>query len=406
MNPLQTLHIAVRALLRNKMRSFLTTLGVVIGVGAVIAMVALGRGAQSSVKERIASLGTTLLSVQPGQAVGMGGVRTTDQQKMTLEDAQAIEEKATFVTAVQPEMTRQLQIQYLNRNAQTQIVGTSANYLEVRKFQLQAGRMFSSGEDAARARVAVVGPLVMQNLQIDNPQAIIGQQVRIRGLQFTVVGVLASKGQGGGFFNPDDQVLIPIQTARFRAFGTDRLRAVNVLAVSEERIPEAMAEIQRILRRQHRLRPGKEDDFVIRNQADFLATFAETTQVFTGLLAGIATVSLLVGGIGIMNIMLVSVTERTREIGVRKALGATRANILLQFLIEAVVLCLAGGLIGVTLGAGGAYLLTRTMNWNTEIAPASVALAFVFSALVGVIFGVWPARRAARLDPIIALRYE
>jgi putative ABC transport system permease protein len=246
----------------------------------------------------------------------------------------------------------------------------------------------------------------MEGLGIENPEGIIGEQVRVRGLQFEVIGVLKSKGQGGGWSNPDDQVLIPVQTARFRAFGSDRLRAINVLAKSEDEIPQAMAEIERVIRREHRLRPGKENDFQIRNQSDFLATAAETTKVFTSLLAGIAAVSLLVGGIGIMNIMLVSVTERTREIGVRKALGASSANILLQFLIEAVVLCLLGGLIGVMLGSGAALALSKLANFNTQVSSSSITLAFAFSALVGVVFGVWPARRAAGLNPIQALRYE
>ena len=402
----EILRVALGALRANKLRSFLTMLGIVIGVGAGIALAGIGRGAQTSISERISSLGTTLLTVQPGQAFGLGGVRSTEQQKMTLDDAQALREQGTFITAVQPEMSRQLQVQYLTKNVNTNVVGTSSNYLEVRKFELQAGRMFTDGDDQARRRVVVIGPTVMEGLGIENPEGIIGEQVRVRGLQFEVIGVLKSKGQGGGFNNPDDQVLIPVQTARFRAFGSDRLRAINVLAKSEEEIPQAMAEIERVIRREHRLRPGKENDFQIRNQSDFLATFAETTKVFTSLLAGIAAVSLLVGGIGIMNIMLVSVTERTREIGVRKALGASSANILLQFLIEAVVLCLLGGLIGVMLGAGGALALSKLANFNTAVSPDSVVLAFAFSALVGVLFGVWPARRAAKLNPIQALRYE
>ena len=402
----EILRVALGALRANKLRSFLTLLGIMIGVSAVIAMDALGRGAQKSVNERIAALGTTLLTVMPGQAVGAGGVRQTDQQRMTIDDARAIEERATTVTAVQPEMQRQLQVQFGNQNTNTQIVGTTANYLPVRRFELAAGRMFTSGDDAARKRVAVLGPAVLENLGIDNPAAILGEAIRIRGLQFEVIGVLKSKGQGGGFFNPDDMVLIPIETAQYRVFGTNRLRSVNVLAQSEARIPEAMAEIQKILRREHRLREGRPDDFVIRNQSDFLATFAETTKTFSYLLAGIAAVSLLVGGIGIMNIMLVSVTERTREIGIRKALGATRKNVLLQFMIEAVVLCLLGGLIGVLLGGLGATALTKLANFNTEVSTQSIALAFICSAVVGVLFGVWPAKRAASMDPIVALRYE
>jgi putative ABC transport system permease protein len=252
----------------------------------------------------------------------------------------------------------------------------------------------------------VVGSQVASDLGFISPEALVGAQIRIASVQFDVIGVLESKGQGGGFANPDDQVLVPLQTARFRLFGNDRLRSISVLSPSEDDIPVTMAEIQRILRREHRLRPGADDDFQIRNQSDFLATLGETTQVFTLLLAGIAAVSLLVGGIGIMNIMLVSVTERTREIGIRKALGATQANILLQFLIEAMVLCILGGIVGITLGIGAAIIMQRAFQWQMAVGIGSVVIAFVFSAAVGVAFGVWPARRAAKLDPIESLRYE
>jgi putative ABC transport system permease protein len=275
----------------------------------------------------------------------------------------------------------------------------------VRNYTMAAGRMFTAADDAARRRVAVLGPQVVSDLGLVSGDALIGESVRIAGIQFEVVGVLASKGQAG-FQNPDDQVLIPIQTARYRLIGNDRLRSVNVLAPTEDDIPVTMAEVQKILRREHHLVVGKDDDFQIRNQADFLTTLGETTQVFTLLLAGIAAVSLLVGGIGIMNIMLVSVTERTREIGLRKALGATQQNILTQFLIEAMVLCLMGGVIGIALGTGASVLLKTGFGWSTSVGASSVLYAFLFSATVGIVFGVWPARRAAGLDPIQALRYE
>ena len=403
----EIIRVALGALRANKLRSLLTMLGIVIGVAAVIAVVALGTGAQSAVKDRISSLGTTLLTVMPGQQRGMG-ITFDQSMKLTMDDAKALDDqsRAPSLTAVQPEMTSRLQVQYQSLNTNTSIVGTTANYLEVRKYELQAGRMFSRAEDEGRQRVAVLGPTVIEALGINSPDAIIGEPVRIRGIQFTVVGVLKSKGQATPFGNPDDQVLVPITTGRFRLFGSDRLRSVSVLAASEDKIPDAMADIQRVLRREHRLTQSKPDDFMIRSQADFLNTLGETTQVFTYLLSGIAAVSLLVGGIGIMNIMLVSVTERTREIGIRKALGATRANILLQFLIEAVVLCLLGGLIGALVGSGGATAMSAFFQWNTIISPLAIVAAFVFSAVVGVLFGVWPARRAASLDPIVALRYE
>jgi len=403
----ETLAVALEALRSNKLRSLLTMLGIVIGVSAVIAMVALGRGAQQSVKDRIAALGTTMLTVVPGQQRGPGSVASaTDRRPLTLEDAQALDDRGTVLAAVEPEMARTMQVVFGSHNTNTTIVGTTANYLEVRKYEIDGGRMFAASEDAARRRVAVLGPQVMSDLGVTSPAAIVGETVRINGAQFMVIGVLAPKGQTGGFQNPDDQVLIPVQTAEARLMGGDRLRSLNVLAPSEDQISATMAEVTRILRREHRLRPGDQDDFTIRNQADFLTTLGETTQVFTWLLAGIAAVSLLVGGIGIMNIMLVSVTERTREIGIRKALGATRFVILSQFLIEAVTLCLLGGSIGVALGAGTSAVLHSALHWSTSVGVDSVALAFGFSAAVGLLFGVWPARRAASLDPIESLRYE
>jgi putative ABC transport system permease protein len=403
----ETIGVALGALRANKLRSFLTMLGVVIGVGAVITVVALGRGAQQSVNARISALGTTLLTVNPGQIFAPGGVSSgSDRAVMKVSDARALENSgSSAIAAVEPEMQRQLQVQYLNTNTNTQILGTTPNYLEVRKYTLAEGKMFSEGDDKASRRVAVLGATVPENLGVP-PVALLGQNIRIGGFLFEVIGILGSKGNVGGFGNPDDLVLIPITTAQFRVFGTDRLRQIGVLASSEAEIPQAMAQIQRTLRREHRLRVGIPDDFQIRNQADFLNTLGETTQIFTFLLSGIAAVSLLVGGIGIMNIMLVSVTERTREIGVRKALGATPRNILLQFLIEAVVLCLLGGVGGIFFGWMGAFALAKFGNFNTSVAPSSILLAFFFSGFVGVLFGVWPARRAANLDPIQSLRYE
>ena len=400
----ETIGVALGALRVNKLRSLLTMLGIVIGVGAVIAMVALGRGAQNSVNARISALGTTLLTVNPGQVQSGGVASATDRARLTADDADALVRDGKWIAAVEPEMGRSLQVQFRNANTNTTVLGTTPNYLDVRKYSLAAGNMFTSQDDDGRRRVAVLGQTTLQNLGVGNE--IVGQEIRINSIPFQVIGTLASKGSGGGFGDPDDQVLIPLGTARFRVFTTKDLRTIGVLAPSESLITRTMVDIDRILRRSHRIPPGGAADFQIRNQADFLNTFAATTQAFTLLLAGIATVSLVVGGIGIMNIMLVSVTEHTREIGVRKALGATRRNILLQFLIESVVLSLLGGFIGICLGGGSAVLFRSTLHWNTAVAPSSILLAFGFSALVGVAFGVWPARRAASLNPIEALRYE
>ena len=398
--------VAIDALRVNKLRSILTMLGIIIGVAAVIAMLALGSGAQQAVNQRIASLGTTMVTVTPGQVFTGGVASSTDRARLDVDDYLALVQRGTVLAAVEPEMGRSLQVQYLNANTNTQVLGTTPNYPDVRRYSLAAGRMFTQGDEDGRKRVAVLGATTATNLGAAAPDAIVGQQIRIAGVAFDVVGVFAPKGGATGFNDPDDQVVIPLSTGRFRVFGSPNLRSINVLAPSEAMIPQTMADIQKILRREHRIPVGRPDDFQIRNQADFLNTLGETTQVFTYLLAGIAAVSLLVGGIGIMNIMLVSVTERTREVGIRKALGATRRTVLTQFLIEAIVLCLLGGLIGVALGMGIAFGLRTLLAWSTAVSLTSVVLAFVFSAVVGIVFGVWPARRAASLDPIVALRYE
>jgi len=398
--------VALEALRVNKMRSLLTMLGIIIGVGAVIAMLALGNGAQSAVKSRIAALGTTMVTVVPGQVFAGGIASANDRAQLKVSDATMLAERGTAFGAVEPEMSRNQQVQYVGANTSTNVTGAPANYGEVRKYSVAAGRMFTESDDAGRKRVAVIGATTATNLGVTSPAGLIGQTVRINGTAFEVVGVFAAKGGANGFMDPDDQIVIPLGTARFRLFGTENLRSINILAPSEDKIDDVMADAEKIMRRAHRLAVGRPSDFQIRNMADFLNTAAETTQVFTYLLAGVAMVSLLVGGIGIMNIMLVSVTERTREVGVRKALGATRRTVLAQFLIEAIVLCALGGVIGILIGTGTAAILHSSLDWNTEVSASSIVVAFLFSAVVGVVFGVWPARRAASLDPIIALRYE
>jgi putative ABC transport system permease protein len=400
----ETVAVAFQSIRANKLRSVLTMLGIIIGVGAVITMVALGSGAQKAVEDRIAALGANVFTVFAGQG-SRGGIRITDRTILSTDDYEALLRDGTLLEAVVPEMQQSLQVEYGNQNSNINVVGTTPNYLDVRNYTVPHGRMFTRGDDEARQRYAVLGAAVPRMLG-GNPAAMINQTLQVRGINFEIIGVLSEKGSAGGWSNPDEQILIPLLTAKYRVFGSDRLRSMSVEVADGVPIQQGMVDLERVLRREHRIRPGGENDFNIRNQQDILATQQQTTQVFTTLLASIAAVSLLVGGIGIMNIMLVSVTERTREIGVRKALGATRRNIMLQFLVEALALCLVGGLLGVLVGIGTAMALSRIMQWNTLISPMAVGVAFGFSALVGIFFGIWPARRAARLDPIVALRYE
>jgi putative ABC transport system permease protein len=400
----ETVAVALQAIRANMLRSVLTMLGIIIGVGAVITMVALGSGAQKAVQDRIAALGANVFTVFAGQ-VRQGGIRITDRTILSTDDYDALRRDAPLLKAVVPEMQQSLQVKYGNQNSNVNVVGTTSEYTDVRNYTVPYGRMFTPGEDEARRRYAVLGASVPRMLG-GNPAGMINQTLMIRGIPFEVIGILGEKGSAGGFGNPDEQILIPLQTARYRIFGSNRIRSFSIEVADSVPVEQGMVDLERVLRREHKIRPGAENDFTIRNQQDILATQEQATQVFTGLLASIAAVSLIVGGIGIMNIMLVSVTERTREIGLRKALGATRMNIMMQFLIEALTLCLLGGLIGILLGVGTAVLLSTVMHWNTLISPMAVGVAFAFSAAVGLFFGIYPARRAATMDPIVALRYE
>ncbi|MCH8936035.1 MAG: ABC transporter permease [Gemmatimonadetes bacterium] len=400
---METIGVAFGAIRANPLRSFLTMLGMVIGVGAVITMVALGTGAQAAVEEQIQSLGTDLLAIYPGQSF-MHGVARGDRVSVTMDDAEALAIDGYALRAVVPEMSRRQQIEYGNANASVNVMASTAEYIEIQNQPIVAGRMFTEADSDQRRRVVVLGSSVPEMLG-GNGVAMIGQQLSIRGIPFEIIGLLDEKG-AQGHNNPDEQVLIPLKTGQFRVFGTDRLRAITVQVVDQDSMMVAMIGIERVMRREHGIQPGATNDFQIRDRTEFLAAQQETAQTFTFLLGGIAAVSLLVGGIGIMNIMLVSVTERTREIGIRKALGARRRTILLQFLVEAVTLCVVGGTIGVVAGAGTAVALARFQGWNTLVSLESVVVAFVFSAVIGVFFGMWPARRAALMDPIVALGHE
>ncbi len=408
MNILRTARVAVRALARNKMRSFLTALGIIIGVGAVIAMVSIGEGAKRGIEDRFASMGTNLLFVSPGSR-NVRGVHSGFGAYTTLkeDDAEAILAQCSAVKYISPSVNARAQVVYSNKNWNTSIQGTGSWYPEVRKWPVAEGTYFDDAQVKAAAKVCVLGSEVKKNL-FEDAEAL-GQVIRIKKIPFKVLGVLESKGESGGFFNRDDMIAIPYTTAMRRLQGIDYIQSIDVSAVSADRMKEAVSEIEDVLRVRHRIAPGAEDDFQVRNMADISEQAAASTQIMTLLLGSIASISLLVGGIGIMNIMLVSVTERIREIGIRLAVGAREKDILLQFLTEAIVLSVLGGLLGVAFGIGASKLIKHISifsSFNTAVSGQSVILAFAFSAAVGIFFGFYPARKASRLDPIEALRYE
>ncbi len=404
-----SVRIAFRALRINRMRSALTMLGIIIGVAAVIAMVAVGAGAESRIREQIASIGSNLIMVLSG-SITSSGIRmgTGNAQTLTEEDARAILAECEAASLTAPAVRGGVQVVYGNNNWATQILGTTPEYLPIRDLSMQDGQAFTLADVEGATKVALLGKTVVDNLFYG--EAPVGKIIRIKKVPFTVLGVLAPKGQSPTGQDQDDVILMPISTAKKKVIGTSQANAAAVgqilVQARDGRTAEVQTQMSGLLRQRHHLQANEDDDFTVRNMEEVFKAQETSARVMSLLLAAIASVSLVVGGIGIMNIMLVSVTERTKEIGLRQAVGAKTNDILSQFLVEAVTLSVAGGLVGIVLGIGASALISYFAKWSTEVSSGSVLMAFLFSALVGVFFGFYPARKAAYMDPIEALHYE
>ena len=397
---------ALRSLAKNKMRTFLTMLGIIIGVGSVIAMLAIGQGSRQSIQEQISSLGTNVLMIFP-QASSTGGVRMEagSSQRMTIEDLNAIRERCPSVAYITPQVRTSGQLVNGNSNWRTSVYGVYPDYFNIRDLKLTSGTVFTMNDDRSAAKVCIVGQTVVTNLFGEGADPI-GSFIRINKIPFEIVGITEKKGQNAFGQDQDDIVVAPFSTVQKRMMAVTYIQSMLASAVSEPKIPTASQEITDVLKAKHNLGPSEDPDFTIRTQTDIANMATATSKILTILLATIASISLLVGGIGIMNIMLVSVTERTREIGIRMSVGARGRDVLLQFLIEALLISLIGGFIGISLGVIASQLIASILKWPVTISAESILMSFFFSSAIGIFFGWYPARKAARLNPIEALRYE
>ncbi len=401
----ESVKMAWEGMLSNKMRTFLTLLGIIIGVGAVIAMVGLGLGVKENIKENISRLGSNLLIITSGGRTASGArIAAGEGARLTWDDAEAIGQQVDDIAGVTASVSRTYQLVVGNQNWTSRVEGTTPANFSIQSYEVSEGRFFYQRDINSRNRVAVIGKTVADALFPDSDP--VGQIMRINKAPFQVIGLLKSKGQSGSGMDQDDIVFIPLTTAQSRMMGITYVQRITVQAANENVINDVQAEVEQVLRTRHKIRDGEDDDFTVGNMAAVMDTMMETANSITLLLGCIAAISLLVGGIGIMNIMLVSVTERTREIGIRKALGATYNNILLQFLMEAMVIGVIGGFMGVVLGVAASVCISSFAGWNTVISGAAIVVAVVFSVGIGLFFGIYPARKAALLDPIDALRYE
>jgi putative ABC transport system permease protein len=406
MNYSNLFRIAIRALVRNKLRAFLTMLGIIIGVASVIAMLAIGEGSKQKMRKQISSMGTNMVMVMPNFQ-RRGGVSLGASSSMALKysDVTALQNEATDVSLVSPEVRASGQVIYSNQNTQTTIYGVSEEYLSIRKLEILSGRVFNANETKSMAKVCILGQTVVENLFGAGADPV-GMSIRIKNLPFLIIGVLKDKGESGMGQDQDDLILAPYTTVQRRLAAIDYINGIYASAVSEDKSPAAIAEVQEILRRTHKLKETADNDFRVMSQSELLATITSITDIMTYLLGAIAGISLLVGGIGIMNIMFVSVTERTREIGLRMSIGGRGKDIMKQFLAESIILSILGGVMGVVFGYLLARLAGSLMSSQAIVKTQSVVLAFIVCFVIGVFFGWYPARKAANLNPIDALRYE